>query len=470
MMQPLHRIRSIWRRATLLQQFLAAATVTICVSMAVLTYSVSTRLESSIMQAAAEEGALLVGHFIGPHVQELASSDVLSPQNVERLDAMLQTVLNERVKVIKIWMKDGRLVYATNNKLIGEKFPSDHLDKAFGGRVSGSFDDLDDDENTYERELKVPLIEIYAPFYRTGTREVIAVGEVYNDGSRLLGELSHIRTVTAGIVGAVTAPMMLLLFLIVRRASAIVAAHGAALSRKVDEAKALADQNDQLRREADEARLDAIQSNEGLLGQIGQDLHDGPIQLLSILTLKLSEMKPADSGSTALPMVTGSATGGLADLTAAALSDLRDLSIGLVLPQLEGLNARETLLLAVRQHEALTGTRVLTEIGDLTFFPPPPLRTCLFRIVQEGLNNAYYYASGQGQHVSASGSAGQITIVVRDSGSADAPASPRLRKTGLGLPGLHRRVQGFRGSLEIAQLSPGTELRATLPMGDPAGG
>jgi hypothetical protein len=327
--------------------------------------------------------------------------------------------------------------------------------------VSGSFDDLDDPENAFERKMKTPLIEIYAPFYRADSKEIIAVGEVYNDGARLAGELSYVRSVTAGIVGAVTLPMTFVLFLIVRRASAVVTAHSESLSRKVEEAKALADQNDQLRCEADEARLDAIQSNERLLGQVGQDLHDGPIQLLSIMTLKLSELDAAGSPTTV--------TRSIADLNAAALSDLRDLSIGLVLPQLEGLSARETIMLAARQHASRTGTIVETDVGDLTFYPPPPLRTCLFRIIQEGLNNAYYYAGGEGQQVCASEGGGWITIVVRDSGSREhAESRRRLLKTGLGLPGLERRVKGFRGSLEIVPLSPGTELRVRLQLSNTA--
>ena len=69
------------------------------------------------------------------------------------------------------------------------------------------------------RHLNVPLVEIYAPLFQTGTKEIIAVGEVYTDGRRLYRGLTSIRYVSVGIVGAVTAPMMLILFFIVRRAS-----------------------------------------------------------------------------------------------------------------------------------------------------------------------------------------------------------------------------------------------------------
>ena len=55
------------------------------------------------------------------------------------------------------------------------------------------------------------------------------------------------------------------------------------------EAKRLAVQNDRLRRVANDARLQAADSNEELLARIGQDLHDGPIQLVSLLMLKVTD-------------------------------------------------------------------------------------------------------------------------------------------------------------------------------------
>jgi signal transduction histidine kinase len=462
-MEALSRYGAIFRGVGLIHQFWAAAAVTIFISMSVLAYAVANRFESIAMQAAAEEGALLVGTFLGPEVQELATSRTLSPETIERLDQRLRSKLGERVKVIKIWLKDGTLVYATNKKLVGQQFPSAHLDAAFAGRVAGSFDDLDDQENQFERDLHIPLIEIYAPFYRNGSNEVIAVGEIYNDGGRLAADLNGIRWITAGIVGAVTAPMMAVLFLMVWRANSIVTRNRESLSRKVDEARNLALQNDQLRREADEARLEAIQSNEQLLGSIGQDLHDGPIQMLSILMLKLSELSAADGPAYAAPP--SSPAHSAADVAAGALSELRDISMGLVLPQLEGLTAKETLLLAVRQHENLTSTMVIREIDDLAFYPAASLRTCLFRVVQEGLNNAYHYAKGNGQHVAATVRDQWIVITVSDRGGQTADTSTAgSRRTGLGLQGLRRRAKGLGGSLEIVQASHGTQLRVSLPV------
>jgi signal transduction histidine kinase len=451
-------------RFGLVQHFVVAAGVTIAASMALLSLAISQRTETSMIQTAADEGALFMEVFLGPLAQELANSRSLSPENVKKLDDLFVGRLGERMRLIKIWLPDATLVYSTNKETIGGQFPSPHITAALEGKVTGEFDDLDAVENATERHLHVSLVEIYAPLFRTGTREVIAVGEVYNDGKRLSADLASIRLITIGIVGAVTAPMMLILFLIVRRASNLVTSHQASLIQKMTEAKTLATQNEGLRRLADDARLEAANSNENLLARIGQDLHDGPIQLVSLLMLKLTEpdgKKPA-----------GARCGGRHDrseqiLTTRILTELRDISTGLVLPQLEGLTANEILQLAIRNHEDMTATRVDCKIGDLPHDLAPPLAVCLYRIVQEGLNNAFHHAKAAGQRVEVWADTQSIAIAVSDSGPGFAIRDPENAhsRTGLGIAGLRNRVEALHGTLElISQPGIGAQIRAKLPI------
>ena len=268
--------------------------------MGLLAFAISQRIEASMMQTAAEEGALFIEVFLGPSAQELATSRTLSPESIKKLDDLLAGRLGERMRLIKIWLPDATLAYSTNKETIGGKFPSPPIAGAFEGKVSGEFDYLDEPDNATERRLDLPLVEIHAPLFRTGTKEIIAVGEVYNDGRRLAADLASIRWISVGIVGATTAPMMLILFLMVRRATNLVRDYQTTLMQNVVEAKNLAAQNDRLRHVADDARLEAANSNENLLARIGQDLHDGPIQLVSLLMLKLTDptvRKQAESGS-----------------------------------------------------------------------------------------------------------------------------------------------------------------------------
>ncbi len=448
----------------LAQQFVLAAGITIAVSMGLLALAISQRIEASMMRTAAEEGALFTEVFLGPSAQDLATSRSLSPESVRKLDDLLAGKLGERVKLIKIWLPDATLVYSTNKETVGGRFPSHHIDDAAKGKVTGEFDFLDDVENAAENRHHVPLVEIYAPLFRTGTNDIIAVGEVYSDGRRLAADLASIQYVSVGIVGAVTAPMMLVLFFMVRRSSNLVNSQQAALMRKMIEAKNLATQNDRLRRAAEDARLDAATSNENLLARIGQDLHDGPIQLVSVLMLKLTEATGVRSTQTGCD---GTRDAGAPALTARLLTELRSISTGLVLPELEGLTATETLRLAVRQHEEATGTKVCCQIGDLPGDILPPVIICLYRIVQEGLNNAFHHANAEGQRVEASADSRWIVISVSDSGPGlgRSDNEKSRSRTGLGIAGLRNRVEALQGIFELtSQPGVGTRIRAKLPV------
>ena len=156
--------------------------------------------------------------------------------------------------------------------------------------------------------------------------------------------------------------MMLILFLMVRGASKLVTTYQSTLIQNVVEAKHLAAQNDRLRRLADDARLEAADSNENLLARIGQDLHDGPIQLVSLLMLKVT-----DPAATKQPK-TGSGSAHdptIEPLTRRILTELRNISTGLVLPELEGLTPDEIHPACRAKPRGGNGETVSRQIGDI---------------------------------------------------------------------------------------------------------
>ncbi|KRR02769.1 hypothetical protein CQ12_06745 [Bradyrhizobium jicamae] len=432
--------------------------------MGLLAFAISQRIETSMMQTAAEEGALFTELFLSPAAQDLVTSRRLPPENAKRLDDLLAGMLGERLVLVKLWLPDATLVYSTSKKGIGDRFPSRHIDAAVAGKATAEFDYLHEAENANHKHLQVPLVEIYAPLFRSGTREVIAVGEIYSDGRRLAADLASIRFTSVGIVGAATAPMMLILFFMVRRASKLVNEYQSSLMQNVVEATNLAAQNDRLRRVADNARLEAASSNENLLARIGQDLHDGPIQLVSLLMLKLTDptaKKSDPSGFTHAHDPT------IEPLTKRILAELRNISTGLVLPELDGLSPNQLLLLAVKNHEEATGTTVCCQIGDLPADLSPLITICLYRIVQEGLNNAFHHAKAKGQRVEVVADPQSILITVSDSGpgAVDKDHEHRRSRRGLGIAGLRNRVEALKGTFEfVLQRGIGTQIRATIPI------
>ena len=100
-----------------------------------------------------------------------------------------------------------------------------------------------------------------------------------------------------------------------------------------------------------------------LLNRIGADLHDGPVQLLSLLILKLS------GGASGLPKAAlehlpdiRGAELAPAHLARLVLNELRELATGLVMPEIEHMPLEAALRNAVEQHEYATGSKV-TEPG-----------------------------------------------------------------------------------------------------------
>ena len=449
----------------LYRQFVLAATITIAVSMLLLALAISQRIEASMMQAAADEGARFTEFFLEPAAQGLATSRSLSPESIKKLDDLVAGKPGERMILVKIWLPDATLVYSPNKEAIGLRFPSANIIAAVEGRATSEFDYLQDVENATVRHLHTPLVEIYAPLFRTGTQEVIAVGQVYTDGRSLAADLASIRLTSAGIVGAVTAPMMVILFLMVRRSSHMVNGYQSALKSKLVDAERLAAQNDMLRRLANDARLEAANSNEELLARIGQDLHDGPIQLVSLLMLKVTystATKQTETGrSSALDPT-------IEPLTRRILTDLRNISIGLVVPpELEGFTPSEIIGLAVQNHEEATGTKVSRQIGDLPTNLTRAVTLCLYRIAQEGLNNAFHHGKSIEQRVEVWAEGQSIVIVVSDRGPGivDSRREGSRSRTGLGIAGLRNRVEALQGTFEfVSQCDIGTQIRAKLPV------
>jgi signal transduction histidine kinase len=314
-----------------------------------------------------------------------------------------------------------------------------------------------------------PLLEIYAPIYSFESKKIIAVGEFYEDGTDFFNYLRTSKRRTWGIVGVTTASIMALLFLVVRRASGVIQTQRAILGSQLASARVMAEQNARLRNAADRARMDASNSNEHLLNRIGADLHDGPIQLLSLLILKLGDRSANRAAGSPMSYAKADVSAdhpNPAGLAGQVLTELRELATGLVLPELESMSLEATIRLAVESHERTTGTVVDAEYAGLPERIAQPLKVCLFRVVQEGLNNAFRHAAGRGQRVLASADAEVITVIVSDKGPGiKRGAESSAQAKSLGLHGIRHRVEAFGGTVELRpRRGAGVELVVTIPL------
>ena len=238
----------------------------------------------------------------------------------------------------------------------------------------------------------------------------------------------------------------------------IQAEQATALQMALTELKRLLEQNEGLRRHLQLSNQRIGQINEHVLQKVGADLHDGPAQLLTYALLRLRKLGPAeedDQGGdnpTQLQLIRSVLTD--------VLTEIRNVSAGLSLPQLNGASLEETVRLAASMHQGHTGTKVSISIDDAPDVVPEALKVCIYRFVQEALTNANRHAEGRGQRVSIKGGDG-LTIAVADSGPG---FDPDALSGGLGLTGMRARVGSLGGHLVIASTpGVGTRLTATFP-------
>ena len=146
-----------------------------------------------------------------------------------------------------------------------------------------------------------------------------------------------------------------------------------------------------------------------------------------------------------------------------ALREVRDLSRGLALPEINDLSLVQELQLVAQRHEQRTGTGVKLILGPLPKVAPLPLKLCLYRFVQETLNNAFRHANGEGQVIRARYVNGVLDISVHDSGPGmmeDAMQPRTAGRTRLGLAGLRYRVESLGGLFNIDSGASGTSVSA----------
>lgn len=451
-----------WRRLTLPGQFLLAGAVVMVLAMLVVGSWVSKRIEAAVVENSAASAALFMESFISPLGQELTETDTLSPPARQALAEIFNgTSLGERVVSYKIWLPGGRVVHSSDAALIGRVFdPSDDLRKAWAGQIASSFEDLNDLEDEAEAALGIPLLEVYSPIRQAWTGEVIAVAEFYERADRLAAELSSARQTSWLVVGGAFFVSGLLVFGIVQAGGRTIIQQQRALEEQLVQTEMVSEQNARLRERSISASSRATAQTERTIRRIGFDLHDGPAQYLALAALRLDgvlDNKP--SGTADVEQVRGSLS--------KALEEVRIISRGLALPDLDETGIFDLVERAVRDHEKQSGMTVHLNLPDSA---EPELdyakKLCAFRFLQETLSNASRHAGVAEAKVTLSLFDNTAKFVVSDKGKGFDPAlTQKIREDGgQGLFGLIDRAESIGGEVLIQSNSTaGSEIVLNLP-------
>jgi signal transduction histidine kinase len=208
--------------------------------------------------------------------------------------------------------------------------------------------------------------------------------------------------------------------------------------------------------------------NERFLRRISAELHDGPAQALGLGLLRLDSVMAHTETCTCDKRTLPKASADLEIIQGSlreALDEIRVLSSGLTLPELDDLTLPETLSRVARLHEKRTATPVDLDLDGVPEDADLPIKITLFRVVQEALSNAYRHAGGVGQRVRLTSASDRLSAEISDRGPGF-EWSPQVSWNGhLGLEGMRERVESLGGTFRI-ESGPdiGTRVHAELPL------
>jgi signal transduction histidine kinase len=453
---------AFWEGLSLVARFALAGGTVMLAAMLLVGGWITARIERAVIDNTAAATALYMESMISPITQELAHGDALSDPARQALQEVLDgTPLGARVASLKIWKAGGLLAYASDPALIGRTFPAtEELRAAWGGRVTASMETLQDEEDALEAAMGLPLLEIYSPVREVWTGEVIAVAEFYAIEDLLVRDLTAARRESWLMVAGVFGLCGLLLFGIVGAGGRTIERQKAQLRAEAERSRAIAEQNAALRQRAVGASVRAAAETERRLRQASADLHDGPAQYLGLAALRLDRVVPdSDAGRTEAAVIREAVT--------TALAEIRTISRGLSLPDLESAGLGEVVARALDLHLRQSDEPIPIDWSG----PRAPeidlsTKTCVFRFLQEAVSNARRHGGGPSA-ISVEVGPDRLRVTVRDEGPGFDPTAPTGVRPdgGQGLSGLRDRAESIGGHIDIDSApGRGTALALDLPL------
>jgi signal transduction histidine kinase len=202
------------------------------------------------------------------------------------------------------------------------------------------------------------------------------------------------------------------------------------------------------------AKLVSTQENERK--NISRELHDAVGQSLSAVQFELHRL----AGTAVLDQTELRAgMGRVGELVESSVAMVRNMALLLRPSMLDDLGLVAALEWQAAQISKTMGLRItVTAIADEM---PEDHKICIFRIVQESLNNVCRHANANSVQIHLNAKSGGVVVMIRDDGrgfQAD-------RTKGLGLIGMQERVESLGGTL-IIESGPGkgTTVVASLSL------
>lgn len=439
------------------------------VGMLVMGIWLSGATEKRLIDHEGELYALYLDSVLSDQAQALASGGLLSDADMLALDKLLhRTRLGERMVEFKLWSRDGRVLYSTDLTQIGlqsEMRPA--LAAAFLGTTQSRMFTLKNEERRPAGAHASELIEIYAPVHQPKTESIAMVAEIHQSTDILAQTVGAARLQSWMVVIAAAITMYLLLAVLIRRASKPIVTQKQQLEEKVSQfTNRLAEKEQVLERVA-RAAGGTTARNERLLHRIAVDLHDGPVQGIALAAMRLEQlanMCSSCSSELGAKSPVADEFRRLKEALNSAQQDVRSLSKGLHLPNIEELSLADIARRVIRDYKRSSGLDVELTVSDLPEDAPLPVKITLFRLLQESLANGCRHGGGVKQHIALSESGSRLQVSVRDDGKGFDPQTAQIEGH-LGLEGMRERVELLGGTFYLwSAVGQGTVVRADIPL------
>jgi PAS domain S-box-containing protein len=204
-----------------------------------------------------------------------------------------------------------------------------------------------------------------------------------------------------------------------------------------------------------------IETQEQERTRVARDLHDHIGQRVALLAVQLEQLKAHMLGSTVELL---SQVDDLSTQTSQIADEVQTLSHELHPPRLEYLGIAAAMKGFCTEFSQRQQAETEFTYEDVPGIVPREISLCLFRVLQEALNNAAKHSGVRSFEVRLRGSSDEIELIVRDAGRGFDPMTTRNDR-GLGLVSMQERLQLVKGTFSIeSQAKQGTTIRARIPL------
>ncbi len=220
-----------------------------------------------------------------------------------------------------------------------------------------------------------------------------------------------------------------------------------------------------LERELDLRRADLqklstllLRAQEDERRSLARELHDEVGQSLSAILMETESAECADRTAD-----TREHLDSIKRLAEKTVNQVRDLALLLRPSMLDDLGLVPALNWHARETSKRTGMNVVVSADDAIDSLPDEHRTCIYRLVQEAVNNAVRHAHARTVEVAVHKAHQKVDVTVQDDGAG---FDTRFMR-GLGLLGMEERIRRLGGRLKItSEPGRGTLVRAALPVAE----